>query len=171
MHHGSPTIPFLAALVVLGTTSCGPGTQYPEELAEVRISRSPGLGFCVDEGQLVSGRVAVSAGVGTLSGTVAVPGDPVTDECFDTWGDCLISGELEARTLSGDELEALREHVAAVVSKRCARDPHLACDPCVVTTITVDDVAEDDYCCGEINSSFTESFRVLARFLDGLAAD
>lgn len=138
---------------------------------DITIERRGALGFCPREGMILSARVSSADGV--LQGARAATGDPAVDDCLDPsmrlWGSCVVAEEFGPVALSEDQLTDLRKRAARVPEYSCEPYSGIACDPCLITTVTTADTVLTDDCCGTMKNKYEKTFTALVSSLDALA--
>jgi hypothetical protein len=135
------------------------------------LERTNGLGFCIDQGAVLTAEVRRGAGgTVTLQGERVEAGDPQTGTCDPEFDGCLVRQSFGPLTLTGAQVTALEDAIAAVEYRKCDEYEDIFVDPCLITWVTVDGVGLNDYCNGDLNSGFVQPFRALAELLDTLAA-
>jgi hypothetical protein len=140
-------------------------------IVDITIERRGALGFCPTEGMILSARVSSADGV--LQGVRAAAGGPAIDDCLDhslrLWGSCVVAEDFGPLALSEDQLTELGKRAAHVPEYSCEPYSGIACDPCLVTTVTMADTVLTDYCCGTMKKKYEKTFTALVSFLDSLA--
>ena len=153
----------MIGLVTISLTlfACGDdeNQQFPgveDGFSTLTLARTQGYGYCIEPGIVSHGELDGETGM--IEGSVATLGDSATDTCLDPNSDiCVINTPFDVE-LNGQYMDEIRGMLAAIPAKECEEDPNLACDPCMITTLEVDGVSVDDYCCGEVNTEFTTEF-------------
>jgi hypothetical protein len=138
----------------------------------ITVFRRNGLGFCpvadtassvtikrADDGSLVLGGKAFRADAAGTSGCVSTSA-----------GVCLVTQAIPQTTLTPAQSEQLMSLLSAMPPGSC---PHNgACDPCLITTLTVDDNSEADWegCCTDPSGPGTHraGYRAVVAFIDRL---
>lgn len=167
----------LALCTALGLVACTDldPTYGGGEFEQLTLERLSGLGFCPGKDAVIRATLAKgSDGTFTLGGLRAVEGDPQTDTCSQlaTYEfTCMVEQPFGPITISEEEMATIRAHVAAVPAKECVLDKRLACDPCLVTLITVDAKQESGDCCGTMDEDFSGPFGELVAAIEALAPD
>ncbi len=130
----------------------------------------PGLGYCVDDGIVLSATITRSAADQSLSiaGFEAVLGDAATDTCIEdtTDGNCYVSTPFGPMTLGQAQQDALELALGAMPAPMCIVDPGLACDPCRITSIDLDGTVADDSCCGSTSTGYDNAFAAVVTTID-----
>jgi hypothetical protein len=138
------------------------------------VFRRNGLGFCpaadtassvvikrADDGSLVLGGKAFRTGASAASGCVSTSS-----------GVCLVEKSVDQTKLTPAQSEQLLSLLSAMPSGSC---PHSgSCDPCLITTLTIDDYSEADWegCCTDPSGPGTHraGYRAVVAFIDSLLA-
>ena len=163
-------ITFIFIIVNCGSDSDEGGQLYNSEYHTIHISRKPGLGFCVYERQVVEATLTLVEDGALFEGTKAVLGDPETNVCINQYLElepCIIAKHFGPIKINHIQLEGLHEFLINVPRKNC--DAIVECDPCVIESISVDEITASTDCC--VDSNFTSAFSALANFLDQLSIE
>jgi hypothetical protein len=150
---------------------CAPSSEFGAgTFSTLSLARTPGLGFCIQANEALSAQLRRTNNEVSLSaGTYAAQEDGVTDTCLDSASAvCLVERHFAALTLTAQQVNDLEARIAAVPAKECTTKPGLACDPCIVTVVDIDGHQVDPFCCGDLNSDFSEQFDALVKAIDTL---
>lgn len=141
---------------------------------QLDYSVRPGEGYCIDDGQIIEATI-IRQGPGgplELSGIESIADDSDPDACIPETThpdhDCLVESEFGPIILTETQADDLEALLAAVPAPMCERDEELACDPCLVETIEVDEVTADGFCCGTTAAGFSEAFADVVDYLQTL---
>lgn len=166
-------------LVILISISCGLNDgdhisterwQSMENYQSIDINRRPGMGYCLLEGEIISGTLTITDENALFEGTTASFGDRETDDClYDTRDPCIVEVSFGPHQISQNQVDELTEQLTNMPQKICRHYSGVSCDPCVILSITVDDDTVSADCCGDLNEDFMDAFDTLAYFLDQLA--
>ena len=140
----------------------------------LRFERHPAAGFCVAPGQILeSAIVYTEVGDYRFEGTVFRNWVDEPPDCIPEISnlDCVID-ESFALTLTGTQLAELETLLERLPEDRCEPIPMFECDPCIVTSLEIDNHERSDHCCGnQLSPGYGEAFNALADFLDSLPGE
>jgi hypothetical protein len=142
------------------------GVPWPPTI--VTLERGGALGFCVSRGQVTwAEAVPDAAGGVVVSGTIH-RGWENPPTCPS--GQCAIADPLGPAPLSAEQQARLGALVAALPAGECAGPPGGGCDPCLISTVTVDGVSYvDNPCSAELCPGYFKSPSVRAPCLSSVA--
>jgi hypothetical protein len=149
-------------------------TEYPEVSFDfITLRRTSGYGFCPSSGSALASQIYRDNGNWIIEATVLEPAPEGTDSslCLENFGRnvCLVAIEKPIAILSDSEIEMLASAIDAVPAKQCEIDEGLACDPCLLTEVKVDNSNLSRACCGTQNAEFTAGFDQLTAVIDSLS--
>jgi hypothetical protein len=85
------------------------------------------------------------------------------------WSICMIAEEFPPVQVSAAQIEEMRKRVKRMPEYECEPYYGIACDPCLITTITIGDKILKDFCCGKMKKRYLKAFTDLASYLDEVA--
>jgi hypothetical protein len=136
----------------------------------VTLTRTGALGFCIYPGQMFRVEaVPDQAGGVVVSGEIH-RGYETTPTCGSA--QCPIRHPFGPVTLSAEQQARLGALVAAVPAGQCAGPPGGGCDPCQITTVTIDGVGYvDNPCSAELCPGYFKAMYAIESFFDGLVPE
>lgn len=149
-----------------GTAPADPESAFADAVVMTRVGA---LGYCIQDGQLASGRIEEDeAKAVVFSGAIHLGWDPASPGC--SASRCQLTEEVGPLPLTREELVSLAELISVLPSGECyAASP--ACDPCLITVIQVDGARYwDDPCGGDRCTGYVQGVQALRDFVDGLAS-
>jgi hypothetical protein len=150
----------------------GTGTTFCATWHTIKVSHRPGLGFCVTDGTAASVMVKQGEdGSFTLSGEAFRKAPGETDGCyFGYLESCMKKQAFSETKLTPTERDRLISLVAAMPPGKCTANGN--CDPCIITTLTIDDFSDEDWegCCLEASGPETHlaGEHAIVAFIDSL---
>ena len=152
----------VSAAIGLAGSGC---TADRDDRALVEFERSGALGFCIDSGDVLNGRVEANAIARTessaFSGTVHLGWD-------DCPGHCELTEPAGPIQLTPAEHTALEGLLARLPDVPCELPVHPACDPCLVQIVTVDGVEHYANPCAMECGESNRAVGAIGEFLDSL---
>jgi hypothetical protein len=134
------------------------------------------MGFCVDRGELTAATIAVEESGATVSGRrvtkvledseASCPEE--TTRAYEDSSVCV--DEFSEVSLTKNQVDNIENAIGEIPGRQCRRDKNRACDPCVVTSLTVNDTKHSGDCCGEFTNEFGAKFRSAISKLEGVVS-
>ncbi len=135
----------------------------------ITLERSPQLGFCITENEIVSGTLSITSDGASFQGTKAESSTSNDDSCLLTsiTHPCMTGAAFGPIEIDQNQLDEIQNIVVQIPQWQCDYDG--ACDPCILTTITVDDIqGRDTTCCNNSDENYRAAFNSLVDYLDNL---
>ncbi len=140
------------------------------DFQQLGIRSGSGYGFCLSKGDVLQGMLSANQNAATYVGTAATDGDRSKEACLDEYSEtCMVSQAFGPKQVAPQQLQEVRALVKRIPPKECDEQENLECDPCRITTLSVDGTSVDSFCCGELNENFSKAFSELDVYLSKLA--
>jgi hypothetical protein len=161
-----------------GSRRAGPDQQAPPPFARdgtfrtLSLRRHGGRGFCPRPGTALEAHIEVTGGKATISGSLAAEWRS-GDICLRgarrrQRQPCIVEHRFDPRPVSAEGLARLKARLAAVPPGECRKDPRKTCDPCVVSSLSVDGRRVSS-CCGNQDQAFEAALTRVIAAVDALA--
>ena len=151
-----------------GESSDVPGPLIP--FMTLLIERGGANGYCITPGQIMSGGIAYGqlgdfqASGSAFRGWVGAP-----PECYgeDDDPNCYLAESFQVQ-LSDNQVSELAGLLQELPEDRC-EDAMQLCDPCEITTVTVDLETYSNHCCGtQLSPGYEQALQSVLDYLDSL---
>lgn len=133
------------------------------------LERSPQMGFCIDENEIITGTLSVKSSGTYFHGTKAVTSNSSEDNCFENNQShpCTIESAFSSIEITQDQLKEIKKLVVQIPKWECEYNG--ACDPCLLIRITVDNKQiRGTTCCNNVDENYQKAFIALVEYLDNL---
>lgn len=133
--------------------------------AEIKYTTRGGLGYCLDVGQVIG--FTLNLEEKRIAFGIGVEGEEGSDQCVTDQNGCIEYANF-ILTLTDAQIQDILDLVGAVPAPECIEDPGLACDPCLIETLSVNTQSVDTTCCGDTAPGFGAAIDAVVAYVKAL---